>query len=35
MRKPRWLIWLEFIPVATLLPLLSLIPHRAMMLLGR
>jgi len=35
MRKPRWLIWLEFLPVAALLPLLSLIPHRVMLLLGR
>lgn len=35
MRKPRWLVWVEFAPVAALLPLLSLIPHRAMMLLGR
>ncbi len=34
MRKPNWLIWLEFLPVALILPIIALIPHRVGLALG-
>lgn len=35
MSKPRWLVWLEFLPVLITLPLVAIIPHRLALCLGR
>lgn len=35
MRKPNWLIWLEYLPVALILPAIALIPHRLGLALSR
>ena len=35
MKKPRWLYWLEFLPVAAVLPLISLLPHGLGLVLSR
>lgn len=35
MRKPGWLVWAEFVPVALVAPLLLLTPHRLALSLGR
>jgi KDO2-lipid IV(A) lauroyltransferase len=35
MRKSTWLVWAEFLPVAALLPLVALLPHRLGLALSR
>lgn len=35
MHKPRWLVWVELLPVALLAPVLLLLPHRLALVLGR